>query len=74
MATTTLKKVSVSIRLDDGTDSQGNPKTVSVSLGSLNKNTFNADKALTIVGALEPCLNKSVSSIEKTEVSSLSAA
>ena len=74
MANSVLKKVSVSIKLDDGQDSQGNPKTVSVSLGSLDKNSFDADKALAVVGALEPCLNKSISSIEKTEVSSLSAA
>ncbi|MBQ2615650.1 MAG: hypothetical protein IJG51_08490 [Synergistaceae bacterium] len=74
MANSVLKKVSVSIKLDDGQDSQGNPKTVSVSLGSLSKNSFDADKALAVVGALEPCLNKSISSIEKTEVSSLSAA
>ena len=74
MANSVLKKVSVSIKLDDGTDSQGNPKTVSVSLGSLSKDSFDADKALAIVDALEPCLNKSVSSVEKTEVSTISEA
>ena len=74
MATTTLKKVSVSIKLDNGTDAEGNQKTVSISLGNLSKDTFDADKALAIVGALEPCLNKMPVSVEKTEVSTLSAA
>lgn len=74
MATSILKKVSVNIKLDDGTDTQGNTKTVNVSLGSLNKNTFDADKVIAVIGALEPCLSKSIAGIEKTEVSSLSAA
>ena len=74
MATTTLRKVSVTIKLDDGEDSQGNPKTVSVSLGSLNKDTFDADKVVAIAGGLEPCFNKSLTGIEKTEVSSITAA
>ena len=74
MATTTLRKVSVTIKLDDGEDSQGNPKTVSVSLGSLNKDTFDADKVIAIAGALSSCLSKTIVEIDKTEISSLSAA
>ena len=74
MATSTVKKVSVSLKLDNGTDSQGNQKTVSISLGSLNKNAFDADDVLSVVTALEPCLSKAVLSAEKIEVSTISAA
>ena len=73
-ATTELLKVSASVKLDNGTDAQGNPRTVSVSLGSLNKASFDADSVLEIAGALQPCLNKTITSIEKTEISSISAA
>ena len=74
MAVSTLQKVSVNIKLNNGQDAQGNTKLVSISLGSLSTSGFNADKALTIVGLLEPCLNKTVEAVEKVEVSSLTAA
>ena len=74
MATAMLKKVSVNVKLDNGTDSEGNIKTVSVSLGSLSKDNFDADKALAIVSQLGPCLSKTVEAVEKVEVSTLTAA
>lgn len=74
MAISTLKKVSASIRLNNGTDMDGNTLTVGISLGNMNKDTFDADKALAIVGLLEPCLSKAVEAVEKTEVSTISAA
>ncbi len=74
MATTALNKVSVSVVLEDGTDAKGNLKTTSISLGTLDKDNFNADKALAIVSLLEPCLSKTLYSVRKTEVSTLSAA
>ena len=74
MANSVLQKVSVSVKLNNGTDAQGNTKTVGISLGSLNKDSFDADKALAIVSALGPCLDKSVESVEKTEVSTITAA
>ncbi|MBQ7170347.1 MAG: hypothetical protein IJR63_10650 [Synergistaceae bacterium] len=74
MASTTLKKVSVNIKLDNGTDGEGNQRTVSVPLGTLSKDSFNADKAIAIIGALEPCLSKTVYSVEKVEVSTITAA
>lgn len=73
MASSILEKVTVNVRLDDGVDSQGNTKTVSQSLGSLNKATFDPDKALAIANALEPCLTKTIDSVAKTEVSLLTA-
>lgn len=74
MASTELKKVSVSVKLENGTDSEGNLKTVSISLGNLSKDNFNADKALAIVGLLGPCLSKTIASVEKVEVSTIRAA
>ena len=74
MANTALKKVSVNIKLDNGMDSEGNIRTVTVSLGSLSKDNFNADKALAVITALEPCLNKEVNTVEKVEVSTITAA
>lgn len=65
-ATTTLTKTSVSIKLDNG-----NSKTVSVSLGSLDKSAFDADKAMNIIALLANILDKQISTIEKTDKSEL---
>ena len=74
MATTTLTKVSVNMKLNNGQDAQGNTKLVSLSLGSLSKDNFNVDKALAVIGLLEPCLNKTIEAVEKVEISSITAA
>lgn len=74
MASTVLKSIKVGVKLDDGTDSQGNTKVVNLNMGSINASTFNADKALTIVDNLEPCLNKTVARVEETRVSTISGA
>ena len=70
-AVTTLNNVSVSMKLNNGTSATGAVKTVSVSLGSLNKDTFEANKAMAIVTLLTPCLAKSLVSVNKTEYSTL---
>ncbi|MBQ9222102.1 MAG: hypothetical protein IJ587_12725 [Synergistaceae bacterium] len=74
MAVSTLKKISVNVKLNNGTDSEGNVRLVSVTLGNLSEENYDNDKALAVVTALAPCLSKTVSSIEKVEVSTLSAA
>ena len=74
MATDILQSVKVAVNLNNGTDSQGNTKTVAISMGSLNKSTFDADKALAIVGAMGPVLDKSVEHVSKTEVSTITSA
>ena len=66
--TTTVSKISVNVKVNNG-----NNKTLSINLGSLNKDAFNADKAMAIVGLLSPCLEKTVSSVEKVEVSTLTS-
>ena len=70
-AATECKKISVAIKLNNGTTTTGKAKTVSVNLGSLNKTAFDAQKAVNIVNALVPCLDKSLNAIMKTEVSEL---
>ena len=74
MANSEVKKVSVNVKLENGTDTSGNIKTVSLSLGTLSKDNFDADKALAVVSLLAPCLNKTVNAVEKVEVSTLTAA
>lgn len=74
MANAALKKVSVNLKLENGTDAYGNVKLINLSIGNLSKDTFDADKALAIAGLIEPCLSKAVSSVEKTEVSTITAA
>ena len=69
--TTTTSKVSVNVKLNNGTNANGTEKTLSLSLGSLNKSAFDADKVMAIVALLEPCLEKTVNSVEKVEVSTL---
>lgn len=74
MAAETLKKVSVNLKLENGTDAEGNIKLVNVSLGTLSKDSFDADKALAIVQLLSPCLSKTVNSTEKVAISTIAAA
>ena len=74
MAISTLRKVSVNVKLNDGTDAEGKARYVSLSLGNLSEENFDADKALAIVTALAPCLSKTVSSVEEVRVSTLTAA
>ena len=72
MATTsTTSKVSVNVKMNNGTNTDGTAKTLSLNLGSLNKSAFDADKVMAIVDLLEPCLEKTVNSVEKVEVSTL---
>ena len=68
-AIVTTKTVVVSLKLDNGTTSTGATKTVTVSYPAINKDTFDADKALAIEELLEPVLSKGVVEILKTEVS-----
>ena len=71
-AVTECKKVSVAMKLNNGTTTTGAVKTVSVNLGSLNKSAFDADKVLNIVNALYPCFDLMLHTLEKTEVSEIS--
>ena len=74
MANVTLTKVSVRLKLENGTDAEGNMKYVNLSLGSLSKDNFDTDKALAVKALLAPCLSKTVGSVEMTQVSEITAA
>lgn len=58
----TIYKNTCTLKLNNGTDSSGNIKTVNVSLGVLagGASDWNATKAANIVGALTPCLSLSL--------------
>ena len=70
--TTECKKISVAMKLNVGITSAGEVKTVSINLGSLNQNAFNAEKVLNIVESLSNCFDHMIYTTEKTEVSRLS--
>lgn len=73
----TLKSLTVRFNLNNGTDADGNVKTVSISAGSTilperyNENDGDT-KALNIADALAPCLSKAVVNTQKTTVAILS--
>ena len=70
--TATPKKVSISMKLNNGVDDKGNLKTVAMNLASgtnpLNVATYDNTKAMAIVDSLRPCLDKAVYQVEKTAV------
>ena len=74
MTVLTLKKVSVNVKVNAGTDSEGNIKTASLSLGNMSELGYDADKALAVVSALAPCLSKTITAVEETKVNTMSAA
>ena len=73
MATVTSTKLRVNVKLDNGTTESGATKTVSIPLGSMNKDAFNADKVIAIAGLLSSVLSKSIVTIEKVETSNIYA-
>lgn len=74
MATTlTPKTRKATMHLNNGTDSSGNIKTVSLNLGKLAVGTWDADKAMAIMTALEPCLAKTFHQRTTTEENIMTA-
>ncbi len=69
--TARLDKIAAKMNLNNGLDAQGNVKTVGVNLGSLNPETYDADKVMAIVEGLTPCLTKSVVSVQEVRTSTL---
>ena len=59
------------LKLDDGTTSSGAVKTVNVSMGTMAKDGYDADKWIAVVKKMSPVLNKSVWRIVKTEETDL---
>lgn len=73
-ATETLQKISVTIKVNAGTDSEGNIKTGRINLPNISETGYDADDALAVVSALAPCLSKTIIGVEQTKVATLSAA
>lgn len=72
MATTeTLKKVTATAMLENGTDEEGNMKYVSQSFGTLAKDRWDGDKLLNIKDALAPCLAPTIGYVTSTKTSEL---
>lgn len=69
--TTQLDKIAVKMNLNNGTDAQGNVKTIAQNLGSLNPETYDAAKVMAIVEGIIPCLTKSVYSVQEVRTSTL---
>lgn len=71
--TETVSKRTAYVALNNGTSSTGNVQTVNVSLGSINKDTWDADKAFAIAELLEPCLTKALVAIQSSTTTTLSS-
>lgn len=66
-----LNRVSVVARLNDGTKDD-KVQTKSVSIGSLNIDRYDEQKAINIVELMKPVLSKDVYDVQETKVSILS--
>lgn len=73
MASFDESKISVSVRLNNGTDSEGNVATIGINLGRIRISTYDRDKVLAIKTVLSPCLSKSIYAMQETTVGLLSA-
>ena len=67
-----LNRVSVAAKLNNGTK-DGKVQTLSLSLGSLNTDRYDDQKALNIVELLKPVISKSVYNVQETKISILSS-
>lgn len=77
MATSTLSKVTARLKLENGTDAEGNIKTVNLSMGDLSEAYFQTNKAdalaalWAIRATLGPILSKTVHAMETVETSEI---
>ena len=73
--TETNVKNAVTMKLNNGVDSQGNIKTVDVSIGTLSTtgSDYDKDKAFAIVNALTSCLSKTLYNTQHTATYDMSS-
>ena len=77
MATSTLKTLTARLKLENGTDADGNTKYVNLSMGDLNETYYaeNTEAALTALWAirstLSPILSKTVGKMETVATSEI---
>ena len=67
-----LTSVKVTMKLNNGLSEDGKVKTINQTLGSLNVDRYDDQKAMNIVELLEPCLAKEIYETVKNEQSTLS--
>lgn len=65
MATSTVEKIQCRIKLDNGTDAQGNVKTLSVSFPTVSVSGYTDARFLAVSQAVQPCLTHTIYSLEK---------
>lgn len=65
-----LSKVSVVVKLNNGTQ-DGRVLTVSQTIGTLNTDRYDDQKAMNIVGALETILSKTIYNVQEVKTSLL---
>lgn len=70
--TETVTKESVSLNLNNGTDSEGQIKVVKTSFPTLNANLWNGDKVMAVISKIEPCLSKTVYSVSHVRTALMS--
>lgn len=79
MATTTLKKLTARLKLEDGIDAQGNMRYVNQALGDLNEAYYSSntaaaiDKLYAIRTAIAPTLSKTIGTMETVATSEISS-
>ncbi len=73
MATETLKKVAAQIELENGLDAKGEMRYVKQTIQYVGRAGYDGDKLLAVVGALEPCLAKDLSSTNVVKTLTVSA-
>lgn len=61
----TTQKMTLTLKLDNGTTTSGMVKTISQTVGTINKDAWDNDKALAIGQLVAPCLTKSIYAIEQ---------
>jgi len=69
--TETMIKNQCNMKLNNGTDSEGNVKTVNVSLGTLSDSGWDAAKAYACANAIEACLSKTIYQVQHVLTNSL---
>lgn len=70
-ASTVTEKIAVNLKLNNGSTSTGAVRTITLSMGKMNKDAFDADKALAISSLIAACLTKSVYETVKVETSQI---
>ena len=65
------EKINVILKLNNGSSSSGAVRTIPLSMGKMNEDAFDADKALAISRLIAACLTKSVYETVKVETSQI---